>query len=215
MTGWPTPALSRPAWPRCEQDADTATGDPGCPATPARGHASCLAHLGPAARDDYFAGLAPGADVDLRGATLDGGLVDRLVNAVRDPDTGRPRFGRARFHSATFTAPLDLREAAFDGDADFTDATFTDTTTFIQAAFRQDAIFDSATFAAELKCNGATFAGRAMFSRATFTGDAPLQLGGLPRQRVVRLHQLPGRARRVRRRRLRRGGRPRRGGIRP
>ncbi|WP_251096472.1 hypothetical protein [Streptomyces sp. Caat 7-52] len=58
-------SLWPPPWSHC----DVTTPDP-CSGTPIGAHTKCLAHLVPADRAAYLAGLAPGADINVRGSRI-------------------------------------------------------------------------------------------------------------------------------------------------
>ncbi|MFI1700592.1 pentapeptide repeat-containing protein [Streptomyces bobili] len=114
----------------------------------------------------YLAGLAPGTDIDHRGTPFTKDLLARLINAVREPTTGRPQFGTARFERATFPALAQFDGAAFTGLAAFDGATFT-----------YSVSFDKAVFSGEVGFDWATFTGDASFSEARF--EAATRLGPL------------------------------------
>jgi len=159
------------------------------------GHTLCLAHLDPVGRAAYLAALTPGSDVDHRGTTFDNPLLATLLDALRDPTTGHPRLGDARFDDATFTADVRFDCATFAGGARFGRATFVagsrfDGVTFAAgswfggARFDADARFDGTTFNATAGFGGATFNADARFGHATFTADAGFQgvvFGGVAR----------------------------------
>lgn len=153
-------STSPPSWPHCGADAGPA--DPvGCRGARVAGRPACLAHLAPADRAAWLAALGPGADVELRGTTFTTDLLRRLLDAVRDPATGRPAFGEALFTGATFLGEVRLAGVSFAGSARFGGATFLG-----------DAWFVSATFAGTARFGSADFAGAARFDRAVFSGDA-------------------------------------------
>jgi uncharacterized protein YjbI with pentapeptide repeats len=175
--------VSPPSWPHCGDGASPA--DPvGCRGRRVDPHRKCLAHLAPADRNAYLAGLAPGADVDHRGTTFDEPLLAVLLRAVRDPAAFCPRLGVAAFDGATFTGTAEFSRARFTGTAGFSGARFTGTSTdfrgaeftgvagFSGATFTGTAEFSRATFTSTAWFNGAGFTGDAGFSSATFTGDA-------------------------------------------
>ncbi|MEU1503143.1 pentapeptide repeat-containing protein [Streptomyces sp. NPDC005732] len=108
-------------------------------------HNECLAHLSDTARDDYLAGLAPGADIDHRGTSFSQPLLDAFLNAVRDPTSTHPRLGTADFDSATFKDDADFDSATFEGNAWFATATFEGVASFRWATFNRNTGFESAT----------------------------------------------------------------------
>lgn len=84
-----------------------------------------LLHADPAERAAYLASLTPGADLDLRGTTIVGDLLNRILTRVADPATGRSMIGTARFETATFTGDAVFHGAAFTGVAGFSGVAFT------------------------------------------------------------------------------------------
>ncbi|AWZ10635.1 MULTISPECIES: pentapeptide repeat-containing protein [unclassified Streptomyces] len=164
MTSPPAPPPGTPVWPHCGEGASPA--DPvGCrgrqvavPLT--AGPPRCLAHLAPADLTLHLASLSAGDDVEHQGVTFTGNLADRLFDALRDPATGRPRFGRATFDHAVFAS-----EARFDG------ATFSSVADFGGAEFGALAWFDNVTFQAEAWFSGAVFRDGARFVGTVFHTD--------------------------------------------
>jgi uncharacterized protein YjbI with pentapeptide repeats len=134
-------------------------------------YGACLEHLGEADRDVYLASLRPGSDVDHRGTTFDGPLLDLLLEAVLDPTELQPHFGAVRFERARFERPQ-FNEVRFSGDAWFNEATFDTAALFFEARFEAAAGFNEATFEGGAGCNGARFSGDAWFNGARFRGDA-------------------------------------------
>ncbi|MFF1420021.1 pentapeptide repeat-containing protein [Streptomyces sp. NPDC058280] len=135
------------------------------------GQSLCLAHLGASDRIGYLTTLSPGDDVDHRGTTFSGTLLDELLNALRDPATGRPRLGAALFDGATFAA-AGFIGATFSADARFDEATFCAMAWFSDATFSADARFVGSTFSAMVSFNDAAFAGIVDFNGATFSDSA-------------------------------------------
>ncbi|WP_329460770.1 pentapeptide repeat-containing protein [Streptomyces sp. NBC_01497] len=84
-----------------------------------------------------------------------------MLEALRDPTSGHPSFGPARFDGASFTG-----SARFDG------AVFTDTVSFDGATFTHAASFAGTVFASLAAFNQTAFAFAAWFDRAVFTGAA-------------------------------------------
>ncbi|MFE0448595.1 hypothetical protein [Streptomyces fungicidicus] len=103
----------RPSWPHCAHGADPASDPVGCRGAHVPGHTACLAHLADADRDAYLAGLGPRANVDHRGTTFTAPLLNALLDALREPATGHPHFGTARFGSATFKSDVGFESATF------------------------------------------------------------------------------------------------------
>lgn len=152
-----------PAWEHCGYGADAV--DPvGCRGIRVRNNTACLAHLSDHKRAAYLQLLSaqsPGADVNHRSTHFTESLLQDLIMAVRDPNTGEPAFGEAEFSEATFSDA-----AVFSGTR------FTGIARFIGASFERKAEFDKAKFTRDASFSGATFAHRAWFNDATFTGRA-------------------------------------------
>ncbi|MGW4439118.1 pentapeptide repeat-containing protein [Streptomyces sp. NPDC004596] len=121
---------------------------------------ACLAHLGDEDRDAYLTSLSPGSRLDHRGTTMVGTLLDRLLAAVRDPATGRPRLGTAQFSGAVFDSNATFDGVIFEGHAQFSKAIFNRPVSFAWGVFQGDARF-----------TGAIFASEALFIEAIFKGD--------------------------------------------
>lgn len=130
----------------------------------------------------YLAALAPGADLDHRGTSFTDDLLDRLLDALRDPTTELPHLGAARFGEAVFTGEAWFDRATFTGYAwfdeatfggvSFLGATFATTAGFTRAAFSGAAWFEAVTFASAAAFGGTVFSGAAWFVGATFAGAA-------------------------------------------
>ncbi|MFB7170169.1 SAV_2336 N-terminal domain-related protein [Streptomyces sp. NPDC056254] len=112
------------------------------------GHDVCLAHLEPHEEHVYLGTLGPGSRVDFRGTTFREGLLQRLLDALRE-SRGRP---------------VTLGEAAFDR------ATFVDDWNEGGIEFLAGASFTRAVFAGRARLGNSAFAGRVSFDRAVFLG---------------------------------------------
>ncbi|MFJ8444460.1 pentapeptide repeat-containing protein [Kitasatospora griseola] len=123
-------------------------------------------------RTAYLATLTSGSTVDLRGTTINEALLQALLLACTDQQTGHPRLGDARFRSATFTGTADFGSAVFSGIAGFRSATFTGTADFGSAAFTGIAEFGSAAFIGAAEFGSATFTRTAVFEDAVFNHTA-------------------------------------------
>ncbi len=159
----PVPSL----WPRCGH-GPTVEKPAGCPGVDVRGQAACLAHLTDADRHVYLASLTASSRIDHRGTPFTQDLLNRLLGALIDPATGRPRLGDAKFRSATFEGNAGFEAVTFEGDADFHSATFKGDATFDSATFAGRAGFDSATFEGQADFGSATFESTTGFEWATF-----------------------------------------------
>ncbi|WP_329046697.1 pentapeptide repeat-containing protein [Streptomyces sp. NBC_01422] len=150
----PAPALS---WPHCALGASAA--DPvGCQGIKVAPYEACLFHQTDPDRNAYLAGLTPGSDIDHRGTTFTGPLLNALLDALRDPATGHPRLASAQFDSATFQDTASFEWATFEDAAQFGSATFQDIAWFNSATFQDTASFDWATFEQAARFGSATFA---------------------------------------------------------
>ncbi|WP_063892264.1 MULTISPECIES: pentapeptide repeat-containing protein [unclassified Streptomyces] len=162
-----------PPWPHCVHGADPAADPVGCRGIHVPGHTVCLAHLAADDRDAYLAALTPGASIDHRGTNFTESLLNALLNALRDPETGHPRLGHAKFELATFEGAALFELAIFEDCALFESATFKGDALFESATFKGDnALFDRATFKGQAGFSQATFKGQAGFSQATFKDSA-------------------------------------------
>ncbi|MFD8021622.1 SAV_2336 N-terminal domain-related protein [Streptomyces lavendulae] len=161
----------RDGWPRC--GVDPAPERPsGCAGILVPGHSRCLAHLAPAELDAHLGTLGPGSPLDFRGTTFTAGLLTVLLDAVRDPRTGRIRPGPALFTGAVFDEAWEAGEAVFAGEADFTRALFAAGADFDGAAFLGEVSFRRAGFAQRAGFRGSEFEGGADFRNAVFGGEA-------------------------------------------
>ncbi|MFJ4828952.1 pentapeptide repeat-containing protein [Streptomyces sp. NPDC088747] len=165
------PALVVPDWPFCG-DGVTGGDRAGCTGRSVDPHPSCLAHLSSVDRDTHLASLNAGDDIDHRGTSFTGQLLEQLLNALNDPTTDHPRLGDALFESATFTDNANFESTTFTGDARFHKATFVGHAWFESANFDREAQFESVTFTGTAGFESATFTGTARFHSATFTGEA-------------------------------------------
>ncbi|MFE1013780.1 pentapeptide repeat-containing protein [Streptomyces sp. NPDC058794] len=165
------PSPVPPGWPHCGENVSPERPF-GCTGVRAASHTACLAHLTSSELDAYLAGLAPGADLDHRDTSFSAPLLHRLLDAVRDPTTGHPLLGTAKFQSATFTGDAGFESATFEGAADFRAATFENHANFESATFEGAADFGTTAFENHAKFESAKFVGDARFGSATFTGDA-------------------------------------------
>ncbi|MFB7829729.1 pentapeptide repeat-containing protein [Streptomyces hydrogenans] len=162
---------SSPAWPHCAHGAGPA--DPvGCRGIHVPGHTACVAHLPDTDRDTYLAGLTPGADIDHRGTPFTEGLLNQLLNAVRDPNTADPHLGDARFEEAQFSCDSNFAGAQFFGDALFDGARFSGVARFVGAQFLGVARFVGVQFSGNALFDEAQFSYAARFVEVQFLGVA-------------------------------------------
>ncbi|WP_329304630.1 pentapeptide repeat-containing protein [Streptomyces anulatus] len=175
MRAYPTPWSRRtmstsepPTWPHCAHGADPAADRVGCRGIHVPGHTTCLAHITGADRDAYLAGLAPGDSIDHRGTTFTRSLLSALLDALRDPTTGRARLGNAEFSSATFEDDAEFQSATFEGGAWFGAATFKNMADFQSVTFEGNAWFGLVTFEGNTGFESVTFEQLAGFQSVTF-----------------------------------------------
>ncbi|MFF2132437.1 pentapeptide repeat-containing protein [Streptomyces olivochromogenes] len=133
------------------------------------GHDACLAHLDSAALGTYLSTLHPGADIDARGVTFTPKLLSDVLDAVRDPATGAPHLGDAKFENATFMDTALFIGARFTGWARFDQAAFPGGALFMGAVFGSNARFGQVTFEGGGDFTGTTFEDQVSFSEATFS----------------------------------------------
>lgn len=164
------------AWLRCR--AGASGDDPlGCTGIRPPGRPACLAHLPPGEQAAVLDALRPGDPLDFRGVPFGPGLLRRVLDAVRDPQTGRPApgavtFEEARFEEgwteagATFLDGADFSGASFDGPADFSGTVFEAEASFGRALFRETAAFGRSLFVGPADFGGASFTREADFTGA-------------------------------------------------
>ncbi|OXM57714.1 hypothetical protein CFP71_06620 [Amycolatopsis thailandensis] len=134
-------------------------------------HDRCLAHSESAVQDEYFAGIAPGSNVDLRGTELSALLIDRLLYVTRI-DGGRSVLGEVDFAEVTLPAGR-FYHVDFSGRVDFDSASIGEVY-FIGAHFADRVDFRQATFALEGIFATVKFGGMANFHETCFKGGAIL-----------------------------------------
>jgi uncharacterized protein YjbI with pentapeptide repeats len=163
-----------PEWAVC--------GASGCIGVRVEGHEACLAHMNSEARQSALAALAPGADLDLRGAPIDAELLQQVLAALRagddPPRVGDARFDRAQFSEVAvfegvrFAREVWFEEARFSGDARFDRAQFSERAVFTGVRFGEAAVFNSAQFDRDAEFAGVRFTGMAWFVEAQVAGMA-------------------------------------------
>lgn len=179
-------------WPACIGGEELA-----CVGVQAGPDGQCWAHLTPDALRDALGALSPGKDLDLRGTALDWDLLEQILDALRDPQDGRPRVGNGRFEhanfsggklsdgvllngvvfsgevsfwNATFSGWIQFRGVKFEAGVAFNGAMFHESVVFENVNFRAGVGFAEATFADDVSFNGTTFGAGASFERVKF-GD--------------------------------------------
>lgn len=183
MTTPQAPGSSSPSWSHCGNGADPGTDPIGCRGIHVPGYTACLAHMGDTDRTTYLTSLTPGADVDHRGTSFTGPLLQALLQALQDIATGKPRlgaarldgahfFGNAEFDGAEFSDRAGFARAEFSGDALFTRVKFSGDACFDAVQFSHDARFNGAHFSRDAEFRGERFSGTATFTGAEFSGNA-------------------------------------------
>ncbi|RSD07966.1 pentapeptide repeat-containing protein [Amycolatopsis eburnea] len=167
-----TDSVSSEDWPRCA--VLVGESDDRCHGVQLAGVDRCLAHLDAAELATFLSELFPGADLDVRGTTLDSELLIRLMQAFTPTGSpaSRAQLGHADFTGATFTQNSYFTGAAFTQGASFRRATFALDACFGNATFTEVGDFTGASFAQNAYFTGATFTQGASFRRASFTLDA-------------------------------------------
>ncbi|MEU0569325.1 pentapeptide repeat-containing protein [Nonomuraea sp. NPDC005983] len=110
--------------------------------------------------------MVPGRLLDLRGTTVTGDLLGRVVEAV----LGRP--GRARLDGARFTGDVRLAGVTFAGDVSLDGARFDRLASFFGARFEGNVSMAGARFARELSFHGVRVRGHLSLDRAVMARDA-------------------------------------------
>ncbi|MFF7929078.1 pentapeptide repeat-containing protein [Streptomyces mirabilis] len=168
----PLAVPAAPSWPYCAHGADPAADPVGCRGIHVPGHTTCLAHLADTDRDAYLAIITPGANIDHRGTPFTGNLLDRLLDALRDPATLNVRLGAGTFDGAEFSDRAVFSGAQFSGHARFDRARFARSARFDGAQFSLSAAFRGAEFSGAAVFDGAQFSSWTGFGRAQFSGPA-------------------------------------------
>ncbi|TYB49570.1 pentapeptide repeat-containing protein [Actinomadura chibensis] len=150
-------------WPRC-------TAVDGCTGRTAGPSGGCPAHLRPRDFERFVASLRPGGDLDLRGVTIPGWLLDAVLDAVTGPD-GRPHLGRTRFDGAVLPTDAGLRGFCVEGDSSFDGACFLGAASFFDARFFGHVSFRGARFGRNVSFHGVRFHQHTSFEEAVFAGD--------------------------------------------
>ncbi|MFE9933778.1 SAV_2336 N-terminal domain-related protein [Streptomyces sp. NPDC005533] len=143
-------------WPVCGRRSVRSLPTP-CTGIRLPGYDRCLAHLESAEQRAYLGTLGPGSALDLRGTTFEGGLLQEVLEAVRQPSSRRVRLGPADFDRAHFVDDWNTVDAEFSGRASFSRATFAGRAMFVRTAVAGRASF-----------TGAVFHGVAVFDRSLF-----------------------------------------------
>ncbi|MFF4579388.1 SAV_2336 N-terminal domain-related protein [Streptomyces sp. NPDC001389] len=154
-------------WPRCRAGASEPESQ-GCPGIRSPGRHGCLAHLPPGEQQAVLGTLGPGSSVDFRGTPFAPGLLGRVLDAVRDPGTGRVTWGAVTFAGARFEDGWEDADAVFLGDADFSRVRFSGPAGFSGARFNGETSFAGAEFTEPAVFGGSRFQGPADFRRAVF-----------------------------------------------
>lgn len=126
----------------------------------------CLAHLSSDELSEALAQLSPGRLLDLRGTTVTGDLLSRVLESTG----GRP--GRARLDRVRFTGDVRLSGVTFAGDVSLDGATFDRLASFFGARFEGNVSLAGARFARELSFHGVTVRGHVSLDRAVMARDA-------------------------------------------
>ncbi|MGW6704840.1 SAV_2336 N-terminal domain-related protein [Streptomyces sp. NPDC054956] len=161
-----------PDWAHCGYGA-TAADPTGCIGVRIWRRGRCLAHLEPAEQEEALAEFGPGVDIDLRGTTFGGGLLERVLSRMRSRSTGHVRLGVAAFDRARFLDPWSTAGAEFEDRASFDRAVFDERARFETSRFRAQVSFGRTVFRRGAAFEGSTFDREARFGRADF-GDVAI-----------------------------------------
>lgn len=146
-------------WVTCAQSA-------ACTGIARRPYGLCLAHLSHDQLSVALAGMHPGRLLDLRGTTLSGDLLRRVMEATRR----RP--GRTRLDRARFTGDVRLAGVTFAGDVSLDGARFERLASFYGARFEGNVSLSCARFARELSFHGVPVRGHLSLDGAVMARDA-------------------------------------------
>ncbi|MFF3678519.1 SAV_2336 N-terminal domain-related protein [Streptomyces sp. NPDC002120] len=158
-------------WPVCGRRSVGSLLTP-CTGIRLPGYDRCLAHLASAEQRAYLGSLEPGSPVDLRGTTFEGGLLQEVLEAVRQPRSQRVRFGPADFDRAHFVDDWNTVDAEFSGRASFSRAVFAGRAMFVRTAVAGRASFAGAVFHGVAVFDRSLFQRAGTFRRTVFRGSA-------------------------------------------
>ncbi|MEU9085225.1 pentapeptide repeat-containing protein [Streptomyces sp. NPDC048357] len=158
-------------WPTCGLGASEAE-PAGCLGIRLPGHDRCLAHLERAEQRAYLGTLEPGSPLDLRGTTFERGLLQEVLEAVRQPSSRRVRLGPADFDRAHFVDDWNTVDAEFSGRASFSRAVFAGRAVFVRSAIAGRASFTGAVFHGVAVFDRSLFQRVGTFRRTVFRGSA-------------------------------------------
>ncbi|WP_332888260.1 pentapeptide repeat-containing protein [Streptomyces carminius] len=130
----------------------------------------------------YLAALAPGADIDHCGTPFTPELLGQLLNALRDPATGRPQFGDAWFARSSFSDTAWFAGSSFSGDARFYESSFSGEAWFAESSFSGEAGFYGVSFSGDARFHETSFSGEAWFVKASFSGEADFDVASFSRK---------------------------------
>lgn len=127
----------------------------------------CLAHLDARQLDQVLTQLEAGCEVDLRGTSISGNLLRRILGAVAED--GVPSLRDANFIDAVFGDGVDFGNTVFGGTTRFRGAEFGDSANFDEARFEGNVADFGAVIFRGVTFISAEFRGDAIFSAAEFT----------------------------------------------
>ncbi|MBF8190550.1 pentapeptide repeat-containing protein [Nonomuraea sp. K274] len=137
-----------------------------CTGIASRPSGFCLAHLPPDRLPEVLGEISPGRLLDLRGTTVNGDLLSRVLEA-----TGH-RLGRARLDRVRFTGDVRLPGVTFAGDVSLDGARFDRLASFFGARFEGNVSLAGARFVRELSFHGVTVRGHVSLDHAVMSRDA-------------------------------------------
>ncbi|MFF6880023.1 pentapeptide repeat-containing protein [Streptomyces sp. NPDC012474] len=116
--------------------------------------------------------MTPGADIFHEETVLSSEMITRLLDALRDPESGFPRIGNASFHGAKIEGDATFSNATIDGDARFVNTTINGTARFDGVNIKGDAWFVKAAVNGVVRFDRAQVVGDVRFDFATIRGYA-------------------------------------------
>ncbi|MEU7724993.1 pentapeptide repeat-containing protein [Streptomyces sp. NPDC040724] len=158
-------------WPVCGRRSVQSLPTP-CTGIRLPGYDRCLAHLESAEQRAYLGTLEPGSPLDLRGTTFERGLLQEVLEAVRQPSSRRVRLGAADFDRAHFVDDWNTVDAEFSGRASFSRAVFAGRAVFVRTAVAGRASFTGAVFHGVAVFDRSLFQRAGTFRRTVFRGSA-------------------------------------------
>lgn len=154
-------------WPTCDLSNIS-----GCVGVQVGSYGRCWSHLTPDELQAELRSLSPGDDLDVRGTDLGEDLLNDILRALRDQETGRLELGQSLFDGAKLGGCSQFSGAKFSRVSVFCDVMFSDGAQFDFAEFESNARFDGAKFGGRATFWSTSFKHHAIFDGAKFTESA-------------------------------------------